>query len=279
MEIVNIFYTFGISITAASIIVWISREWITARLKASIQHEYDQKLEAHKARLQAENEIARLRLSREIEQHAALLNTAHAALREGQKAGMERKLRAIDTVWGNIVKLRAITPMIMHFIEAMNAEHLEAVSRDPKSKSMFGELSADKFKDISIGIEEVRPYVEDMAWALFIAYRALILRILFVVNLEKDKPKVLSWYEDPHTKNLITAVVNSNELAEIDATSLARFGRVLDVIERKLLTALRKTISGEESGVDAAQNAIQIEKLALSVQPINRRGIEGIKSN
>ena len=34
---------------ASGLLMWLFKEWLSTRLKASIQHEYDRKLEAHKA--------------------------------------------------------------------------------------------------------------------------------------------------------------------------------------------------------------------------------------
>jgi hypothetical protein len=42
----------------SSAIVYLFRNWISERIKSSIQHEYDQKLETHKAQLKAESEIS-----------------------------------------------------------------------------------------------------------------------------------------------------------------------------------------------------------------------------
>ena len=60
----NFWSTLGISVTGSvllsGILVWLCREWISARLRKSIQHEYDVKLEGFKAGYQkflAENEI------------------------------------------------------------------------------------------------------------------------------------------------------------------------------------------------------------------------------
>ena len=38
-------------------IIWLSKAWISERLKNAIKNEYDQKLETHKAQLQAANDI------------------------------------------------------------------------------------------------------------------------------------------------------------------------------------------------------------------------------
>ena len=60
----NFWSTLSISVTGSvllsGILVWLCREWISARLRKSIQHEYDVKLEGFKAGYQkflAENEI------------------------------------------------------------------------------------------------------------------------------------------------------------------------------------------------------------------------------
>ena len=53
--IINVIPSVLFSGLLAGLLIWLSREWISARLKGSIQHEYDQKLEAHKAQLEAKN--------------------------------------------------------------------------------------------------------------------------------------------------------------------------------------------------------------------------------
>ena len=42
----------------AGILIWLSREWNSTRLKTTIQHEYDQKLEVHKEELKAQSDVA-----------------------------------------------------------------------------------------------------------------------------------------------------------------------------------------------------------------------------
>lgn len=56
-------------LTAA--LLWLTKNWIGERIKGSIQHEYDQKLESHKAQLKAEHD-------REIERLKVVLGDASA---------------------------------------------------------------------------------------------------------------------------------------------------------------------------------------------------------
>ena len=51
----------------SSLIVFLFRNWISERIKNSIQHEYDQKLETHKAQLKAESDIVIEKLKSELQ--------------------------------------------------------------------------------------------------------------------------------------------------------------------------------------------------------------------
>lgn len=55
----------------SSVLVFLFRNWISERIKASIQHEYDQKLETHKAQLKAESEISVEKLKSQLQVAAA----------------------------------------------------------------------------------------------------------------------------------------------------------------------------------------------------------------
>jgi hypothetical protein len=45
------------SVLVSGVVVWLSKTWISERLKNAIKNEYDQKLEIHKAQLKAANDI------------------------------------------------------------------------------------------------------------------------------------------------------------------------------------------------------------------------------
>ena len=55
----------------SSTLVFLFRNWISERIKASIQHEYDQKLETYKAQLKAESDISIEKLKSQLQIAAA----------------------------------------------------------------------------------------------------------------------------------------------------------------------------------------------------------------
>lgn len=56
-DLITIFLSGGLSVLLASAVIFLGKSWITQRLKSAIQHEYDQKLETHKAQLKAQSDI------------------------------------------------------------------------------------------------------------------------------------------------------------------------------------------------------------------------------
>jgi hypothetical protein len=82
----------------SSVLVFLFRNWISERIKASIQHEYDQKLETHKAQLrsQTETEIVRLKTQLEIAAAERTFRFSHV---------FERTAEAIATTYQKLLEL------------------------------------------------------------------------------------------------------------------------------------------------------------------------------
>lgn len=57
----------GVSVALAGGLLWFTRTWVGERLKNAIKHEYDHKLEAHKATLKAESDTALARLTADLQ--------------------------------------------------------------------------------------------------------------------------------------------------------------------------------------------------------------------
>jgi hypothetical protein len=112
----------AVSAALTAVLIWLSREWISTRLKASIQHEYAEKLETLKAQQKAEHEVAILSIKSAMEREASLQSAAHRSFAEGQRAALERKLDAVDKLWGRILHLRGNLPPLVVMIDVMTVD-------------------------------------------------------------------------------------------------------------------------------------------------------------
>jgi len=76
--IVTILSSVAVSAVLTSALVWLSKTWISTRLKNAIKHEYDQKLETHKASLTRdfakEIEMLKGQISKALEQEKKVLD-------------------------------------------------------------------------------------------------------------------------------------------------------------------------------------------------------------
>ena len=103
MELIgNFAFAAASAAVTSGLLMWLFKEWLSTRLKTSIQHEYDRKLETFKTELKTQQELAILNIKTAVAREAAFHSAAHASFAEGQKASMERKLNAVDRLWGSV---------------------------------------------------------------------------------------------------------------------------------------------------------------------------------
>lgn len=110
-------------------------------------------------------------------------------------------------------------------------------------------------------IEEERPYVGDVVWSLFFAYRAFNIRLIHLARSSLSNPTRVSWVSDAPTRSLIAATLSTRELAELDRLTISKVAFVRRTIEDKVLVAWQKLISGEEFGHEALSHANSLLKV------------------
>jgi SpoVK/Ycf46/Vps4 family AAA+-type ATPase len=95
----------GFSAVFSAAIIWLFKSWISERLKNAIAHEYAQKLETHKAQLQAASGI-------ELEQLKSKLQIAASERNIKLTSTFERQAETIATVYRQLLALQDATENI-----------------------------------------------------------------------------------------------------------------------------------------------------------------------
>ena len=65
--IISILSAATVSTLLTGALLWLTKSWISERLKNAIKHEYDEKLESHKAQLKAESDTTLERLKSQLQ--------------------------------------------------------------------------------------------------------------------------------------------------------------------------------------------------------------------
>jgi hypothetical protein len=197
MDLANFLITFlssaGASTVLAGVLVFLSRNWLSERLRHSIKHEYDLKLTHLNNELKAESEKNVILLKTSIEREAEKIRLANASISQTQKLSIERKLSAIETLWEGVLAARKNIPVVMGFIDILTEDEYSSMKNHRDFQAMVGELSTEKitqmYEDNVGSRERVRPYVGEYTWALVSTYQSIILRTALLIQMVKKIAK------------------------------------------------------------------------------------------
>lgn len=266
--VISVLASIAASGALVGVLVWLSKEWISARLRSSIQHEYDQNLETFKAQLKAQSDVALVELRAVIQREAGLLTAATSSFAEGQKAAMERKLQAVDKLWGRVLLLRKGLPPILGFIDVLTVDEYKGVKNHPTFVALSEGWSIERIGQlVDSEVEQVRPFIGEYTWAVFFSYQAVMLRIVFLLYAGRTDADKLEWHKDSGTLQILRAVITAAEFAEFEANTFGKITWLHCRFESKILTATRKLVSGEEFGADALEQAQIIQQKVAQLNP------------
>jgi hypothetical protein len=240
--VVNVLTAATVSALVSALLNFVFKDWLSTRLKASIEHEYNQKLETYKAQLTTEHELAVLKIQTALAREAAFHAAAHASFAEGQKASMERKLNGVDRLWSWIRQFRTGLPEVLTFLDVLTTDEYKAAKDNPAFQKHSSRLTSDNLAAmLTTTIEDVRPYVGEYLWALFFSYRAIMGRILFLLQLARTDAD--------------NAVLTEQEVQAFDGLEFMKVMWLQERLESKILAATQKIISGETFGAESLEQA------------------------
>ena len=195
---------------------------------------------------------------------------------------MERKLAAVDQLWSEVLQLRNTLPLAISFIDIFQDNEISKYQKLKESSdgSQFvTKLSQEEFQEklkvFSNSTENMRPYVGDYLWAVFNSYKVIHMRLLVILQTAENEFNEVLWYKDEGTYGIIKAVLSEEELKHFDELKIGKFAWLNRQLEFKILSELRKVISGEHFGEDALKQVA-----ADTLEKINEvQRMRGLKKN
>ena len=251
------------SSATSGLLIWITKEWISTRLKLSIQHEYDQKLEAHKAILKASNETTLVEFKSKLENEANTRALAVSAFSVGQRATIERRLNSVDRLWEKILDIRKESPPVLAMVDVMTVKEYTNAKGDNTFMQLmdgYNEQNIIRMAEEKEGhSESLRLYTGEYLWALFYAYRAINIRIVLLLYYGQTDEQKLKWHEDEMIRGLLSNIITKAELSAFDAEASGKVSWIRNKIETKFLNTAQNIISGKEFSSDMLTQASLIE--------------------
>jgi hypothetical protein len=246
----NVLIALGSGSIASLAIIFLARNWISERLKQSIEHEYAEKLATFKAELKAQQEVA-------IERIRSMHSLAATSFVESRKAAQERELKAIEDIWQAILQIPAYMPPWVSRMDIMTSEEWkEAAQADGRNMGLASvDESLGKLYSTMGSAESARLFADEYAYALLYAFRAVSGRIIYLHERAQRKGEIKIWHEDAATRQLLSLIFDKNELAAFDREVLGHYATLGNEVKRKFKNIANSVSSGTKAAQDAIKQA------------------------
>lgn len=247
--------------------VWLLRKVIAARLTKSVEHEFNEKIEALRSDMRSSEERLRGRLRAREAEIDALRSGALSVLASRQAALDKRRLEAVDQVWAAYSALgpaRAIAAQ-MAVVKFENAAKF--TERDPKARQLFEMLGAG-FDAKTMNHEDAskaRPFVSPMLWAVFAAVRAIVGHSVMRWHVLKGGIGDGDFIDNKAVEKLIIAVI-PHYAEYLDTHGPSVYYNVLDALDTRMLAEVQVMLSGAETDRSGVEQAAEIVRQAQALQ-------------
>lgn len=244
---------------------WLMRSVITTRLTKSVQHEFDSKLEVLRTQLRNNEESFKADLRAKDAQIELLRSGAISGLASRQAALDKRRIEAVDQLWSAVTELApAKGASAWMAVIKFDAAAKEA-AKNPQFRQVFEALGSglDLKKLGSTGASKVRPFVSDMAWAIFSAYQAILLFAVTQLHILKSGLNVPDVLDTSAINKLIQAAL-PHQSAYLEKYGVAGYHYLVDELESRLLKELQNILKGQES------DRASVEQAAAILQEVER---------
>jgi hypothetical protein len=272
MKISDLFITAISSGGFLVFLTWFFRNGIFEWFKKGIEHDFEKKLETHKANLKSDHDHSLEMFRARLDQDRAIQAVATASFNAGHSAAHERRLKAIDKLWQAFILVKKETGGVLTIVDILTDSEFLEIPHDSRINFITKDLSDDEIVKMTVklneGIELVRPFVGESLWALFYAYRALRMRLIYLIFIGVKENKMKDWKNDNGILQLLKYVLTDKEMETFKSKSFGAMSFFSETIESRIIEFSQKIISGETS---AQVGLDQAKKIMAAASNLNRK--------
>jgi hypothetical protein len=249
---------------------WLFRELIRTRLKASVEHEFNAQLSEIQSRQRTSEEAFKADLRQKETVIQALQGGALSALASRQAANDKRRLEAIDHLWAEIQALAPALGVVNASSFLKYDECMKRASKDEKFRglfTMYGDAGQNAIK-ASTGWAS-RPHVTKMAWAYFVAYRAIL--GFYITRLMQLQLGLDHDFTDHDSVKRVVLAALPHQAPHIEQYGVAALHTYIGELESKLLDEFATMLAGRESDLASVEQAAAIVRAVEASDKSNKQ--------
>ncbi len=206
--ILTILASAGTSAVLYAGLFWLTKTWISERLKGAIQHEYNEKIETLKAQLKSEYD-------REIEAYKSQLNagletlrsdlTSHRFLLEAAMKSQafshdlfhQKRIAAVERLWASVLELRgSLSSPVFFFGILLPSEYDSVFEKDDAIAASIATVTDEAIHAAlkpTSELEADRLHLGETLWFQFFIYRGFLARLASLIVQGKRRQHIPDW--------------------------------------------------------------------------------------
>ncbi len=258
------------SIVTTSIVpvaVYFSRNLIATWLTASVKHDFDKKIEKLRTEHRKSEEELKADLRTKEGQIEALRSGALSRMASRQTAVDIRCIEAVDQIWSAVRSLAPAKVASGIMATVKFDKTAQAASEDPKVRAMFkafgSGIDIQKLNDSDA--DKARPFLSPVAWALFTAYRTIV--VLAVVKIQALQTGMDKHFLDENSIRELISSALPHKAELVKKVDSGAYHHLLEELETRLLDELTKMLNGVESDKQSVEQSAEIIRMAERAMP------------
>jgi hypothetical protein len=247
--------------------LFMARHWLREHIVRAVQFGFDSRLEKFRAELRKDEEELKSDLRANEAQISALRDGVLSGRAQRQALLDKRKLEAVEHVWSSVVAYtpyKSLSSMLHTF---KHEEVSKRIKRDTKLQQFFGELIVNLNLEApeSLAYRE-RPFVSPLGWAYYSAYSTILAGAFARAKMLSLGVDFGDFLDVDAFRNLLKTALPEYAVYIDTLGGTGSHHQLIDVLEKKLLDELQRTLMGAESD---QQNIEQAAIIVKSVESAN----------
>jgi hypothetical protein len=250
----------GIQVVLHGLMGWLGSMWM------------GRALERERAKLARQNEAAAAALKAAFDHSLSATTAALSVFASGHQAAQERRLAAVSALWTELTKAReTASPGLVFFDILLPTEYDNALQVGSRSRALVEKLRGsggeiEKMLYPIFDVDAERPFLPDELYGLFILYRQILGRVMWLLEEGLEKGHVVPWYEDQGLRRIITGAIGAGEFERVTAGKMKSPAPVLALIQHRILEVCQAVVSGKGAAASSLAGAHELAALASEME-------------
>lgn len=235
-------------------VYYLTKTYFTERIKQSIKHEYDDKLE---------------NLRGDLNRNHTILNTVLASQNQTFQSGQNERLSAIKTLWANYLIIRNSLEVVNSIDDILLEKEFNTLytnqwqGNDLVDKALQT-ISLDRLTELAntqAAIEAIRPFLNEQIWLNIIYLKSFSGRLIYLYHKGSRERKIKHWKNDAPLLKLVKDALTDNEFQFILKANISSVKSFQNFIEQKILNEIHNIITGQSAADNSYNRALQLIEL------------------